>query len=269
MKNFYISLILFLFMMNSWSQDYRRMISEGTYTVQEIQEVAEAHFAIVGTERGKGYKPYKRWEFQALQDMDENGMLKTPDFYFNELQNYNNYINQNSNALRTTVGTWEELGPTYWNSTSGWNPGVGRITSIAVDTGNVMHIIVGANTGGVWRTIDGGTTWAVLTDDLSNLNVGALAIDPTNSSTYFWGSTGGVIFKSIDDGATWNFHGDTGDGTVNKILIDPTNTQKMYCSVEGGGIYKSTNGGVSWTIIHSSATNGYDVEFKPGDTDVV
>ena len=255
--------------MNSWSQDYRKMISGGTYAVQEIQEAAEAYFAVNGKERGKGYKPYKRWEYQALQNMDENGMLKTPDFYFRELQNYNNYINQNSEAYRTTVGTWEELGPTYWNQTSGWNPGVGRITSIAVDSGNAMHIIVGANTGGVWRTIDGGTTWTVLTDDLSNLDVGSLAIDPTNSSTYFWGSTGGVIFKSIDDGATWNFHGDTGNGTVNKILIDPTNTQKMYCSVSGGGIYKSTNGGVNWTIIHSSATNGYDVEFKPGDTDVV
>jgi photosystem II stability/assembly factor-like uncharacterized protein len=269
MKNYYLLLIFVLTVYSSWSQDYRQMIAKGTYTVQEIQEAAEAYFAEVGTERGKGYKPYKRWEYQALQNMDENGMLPTPEFYFNELANYNNYLNQNFGAARTAVGTWQPLGPDYWNQTSGWNPGVGRITSIAIEPANPNHIIVGANTGGIWRSIDGGANWTVLTDNLSTLNVGALTMDPGNSSTYFWGSTGGTIFRSTDSGTTWNFHSDTGSGTVNKILIDPVNTNKMYCSVEGGGIFKSTDAGLNWTIINSNATNGYDVEFKPGDTNVI
>ena len=42
----------------------------------------------------------------------------------------------------------------------------------------------------------------------------------------------------------------------------------MYCSVEYDGIYKSINGGVNWTRIHASATNGFDIEFKPGNTNV-
>lgn len=270
MKKNYISLVLFLFMLSSWSQEYRRMISTGTYTVQEIQEEAEAYFAIVGRERGKGYKPYKRWEYQALRNMDENGMLKSPEFYYSELQNYNNYLNRNNQLNRSTLqGNWQDLGPTYWNATSGWNPGVGRITSLAVDPVNTDHIIVGANTGGVWKTTDRGVTWTVLTDNLSNLYVYSLAMDPTNSSTYFWGTSSGTIFKSLDSGATWSFLADTGNGNVNKILIDPTDTNKMYCSVEGGGIYKSINGGVNWSIINASATNGYDVEFKPGNTNTI
>lgn len=269
MKKYHILIVFLLSFSVSWSQEYREMIAKGTYTVQEIQESAEAYFAQVGTARGKGYNPYKRWEYQALQDMDENGRLKTPEFYFNELENYNNYINQNYGEARTTVGTWQPLGPDYWNQTSGWNPGVGRVTSIAVESDNPNHIIVGANTGGVWRTVDGGANWTVLTDNLSTLSVSALAMDPTNSSTYFWGSNGGTIFRSTDAGITWNFYSDTGSGTVNKILIDPTNTNKMYCSVEGGGIFKSIDAGLNWTIINNSATNGYDIEFKPGDTDVI
>lgn len=269
MKKFYISLVLSIFALTAWSQEFNQMISAGTYTVQEIQVAAEAHFAVVGTERGRGYKPYKRWEYQALRNMDENGMLKTPDFYFNELENYNNYLNQNLEAARTTVGAWEQLGPTYWSQTSGWNPGVGRVTSIAIEAANNNHIIVGAQTGGVWRSTDGGLNWSVLTDNLSNLDVYSLTIDPTDPTVYFWGSSSGVIFKSTDSGATWNLLADTGNGSVNKILIDPTNTDKMYCSVENGGIYKSTNAGVNWTQIHSGASTGYDVEFKPGDTNVV
>ena len=271
MKRFYIILIFCLFALNSWSQEYRRMIAAGTYTVQEIIEEAEAYFALNGTQRGKGYNPYKRWEYQALRNCDENGMLKTPEFYFNELENYNNNLNQNNQGFRAAAdtGNWEELGPTYWSQTSGWNPGVGRVTSIAIEETNTNHIIIGGETGGVWKTLDGGTNWTVLTDNLSNLNVYALAIDPTNSSTYFWGSTSGNIFKSTDGGATWNLFADTGSGNVNKILIDPTNTNKMYCSVEGGGIFKSTNGGLNWSIINASANNGYDVEFKPGDTNTI
>lgn len=271
MKRFYIILIFCLFALNSWSQEYKRMMAAGTYTVQEIIAEAEAYFAVRGTQRGTGYNPYKRWEYQALRNCDENGMLKTPEFYFNELENYNNYINQNNQGFRSAAdtGNWEELGPTYWSQTSGWNPGVGRVTSIAVDKTNTNHIIIGGETGGVWKTLDGGVNWTVLTDNLSNLNVYSLTIDPTNSLTYFWGSTSGNIFKSTDGGATWNLFADTGSGNVNKILIDPTNTNKMYCSVEGGGIFKSTNGGLNWSIINASANNGYDVEFKPGDTNTI
>lgn len=270
MKKIYL-LSFFIFITTSiWSQKYKRMIAAGTYTVEEIQQEAELYFNIFGTERGKGYKPYKRWEYNAIRNADENGFLKSPSFYFNELERYNNYLNENSATFeRTTTGNWEELGPTYWNRTSGWNPGVGRITSIAIDKNDQNHIIVGANTGGVWKSIDGGQNWVVLTDNLSNLDVFSLTMDPTNSSTYFWGSSSGNIFKSIDSGATWNLLADTGYGNVNKILINPNDTTKMYCSVEGGGIFKSTDSGLNWSLIHLSATNGYDIEFKPGNTNTI
>jgi len=265
MKKNHISIIFFFLVFTTWGQDYRQMISAGTYSVAEIQQAAEAHFEVVGTERGKGYNPYKRWEYNALRNMDENGMLKSASFYFQELENYQMEANQFlDESLRTTEGTWEQMGPLSWNATSGWNPGVGRLTSIAIEDGNTNHIIVGGQSGGVWKTLDGGVTWTVLTDNLSNIYVYALAIDPDDNDTYFWGSNGGTIFKSIDGGATWNLLSSVGAGDVNKILIDPTNTNKMYCSVQDVGIYKSTNSGADWTLIHPGATNGYDIEFKPG-----
>jgi photosystem II stability/assembly factor-like uncharacterized protein len=270
MKKQYLLIIFLLVASRSWSQDYRQMIAKGTSSVSEIQTAAKAHFAEVGTARGNGYKPYKRWEYQALIDMDKDGMLKTSESYFKEIEKYNQIYNNSNVSSRTSEGTWEELGPTYWNQTSGWNPGVGRITSIGIDTANTNHIIVGANTGGVWKSTDGGSNWVVLTDNLSNITVYALSIDPTNSDTYFWGTTNGTILKSIDAGLTWNVLSTTSNqGKVNKILIDPTNTNKMFCSIEGGGLFKSTDAGINWTLIHASATNGYDIEFKPGNTNVI
>tara|TARA_B100000768_G_scaffold181355_1_gene204025 strand:+ start:29941 stop:32490 length:2550 start_codon:yes stop_codon:yes gene_type:complete len=252
------------------SQDYLKMINSEEFTVQEIQNAAQEYFDIRGTERGTGFKSYKRWEYNALRMQDENGFLKSSTYYINELERYNSEINNSSKLSRASlVSNWEQLGPTSWNQTSGWNPGVGRITSIAIDTKDADHIIVGSPGGGVWKTTDSGANWSVLTDNLSNIRVFALAIDPVNSSVYYWGSTSGVIYKSTEAGSTWNQLADTGNGTVNKILINPNDPNKMFCSSQYHGVLKSTDGGVNWDSIHSDSNTGFDVEFKPGDLSVV
>jgi photosystem II stability/assembly factor-like uncharacterized protein len=258
------------FVFNLSAQEFKELITEGNTTVAEIVEVAEQYFDSVGRVRGTGYKPFRRWQYFAERAMDETGKLKSPEYYYNELQNYSARINDEGLAARTVVGTWEEMGPTYWNATAGYNPGVGRITSIAIDKTNQNHIIAGGETGGVWKSTDGGRIWTVLTDNLANIDVYALAIDPQNSSTYFWGTTGGTIFKSIDAGATWSLHSNLPGGIINKFLLHPTNSMKMYCSAQGSGLYKSTDGGVTWSSIYFVATgNGFDFEFKPGDPSII
>lgn len=269
-KPTFILLACVLSFLNMESQDYLEMMNSEEFTVQEIQNTAKAYFETKGTGRGTGYKSFKRWEYNAIRMQDENGFLKPSSFYYDELERYNSEINNSSRINRTSlVSNWEELGPAYWNQTSGWNPGVGRITSIAIDANNANHIIVGSPGGGVWKTTDGGANWSVLTDNLSNIYVSALTIDPVNSSIYYWGSTSGIIFKSTDAGATWNQLADTGNGVVNKILINSSDTSKIFCSSQFDGVYKSTDGGVNWSSIHSESITGYDIEFKPGDQSVV
>lgn len=270
MKKIITLSIVLLSIAVSYSQEYKRLINEGTHSVEVINQSAETYFDTYGRGRGSGYKQYRRWLYFAERMMDESGKLKPPSFYYNELINYNKFkINDETVASGKIVGSWEDMGPTYWNATSGYNPGVGRITSIAIEEGNLNHIIVGSQTGGVWKSLDGGNTWQVLTDNLANIDVYALAIDPTNSSTYFWGSTNGTIFKSTDAGATWTLHSNLPTGIVNKILIDPNDSSKIYASAQGGGLYRSIDGGINWSIISNGATTGYDFEFKPGDPSVV
>ncbi|WP_298894329.1 T9SS type A sorting domain-containing protein [uncultured Psychroserpens sp.] len=269
MKKILTFLTIASFSFTVFSQNYRDMIAEGTYTVAEIITAAESYFENAGTGRGTGYKSYRRWLYNAERNMDATGKLKSPEYFQEELENYIALQNSNQDQLsRTTVGTWEEMGPTSWNATSGWNPGVGRITSIAVDPTMLTTIIVGAETGGIWRSTDAGQTWTVLTDNLSNIDVYAVAIDPKNPTHYYWGSTGGTIFRSTDSGVTWNFYSDIGNGAVNKILIDPTpGSTKMYCTAQGGGFHKSFDNGQNWIQVFSGSA--YDVEFKPGDASVV
>lgn len=252
---------------NMHSQEYLIMIEEGTHSVQEVIDNAEAYFADKDKGRGTGYKQFKRWEYNANRIKNENGYLNSVTEDIAELERYNAYLNNNFQNGQLS-GNWEELGPQSWNDddSSGWNPGVGRLTGIAIEEGNSNHIIVGANTGGVWRTIDGGQNWTALGDFFSNLTVYSVAIDPADADTYFFGSTSGLIFKSTDAGATWNQIADINSSDINKILIHPTDSNIMFAS--GGGVYRSTDGGTTWDQPVSDS-RGYDIEFKPGDPSVV
>lgn len=251
------------------AQDYKKMIIDGNHKVSEIQAAAEAYFKKKGQGRGTGYKSYKRWEYNALRDQTLDGFIRSSDFYFNEFERYNGYLNSLASNRVTSSSNWEALGPDYYNQTSGWNPGVGRITSIAIDPNNENHIVIGSVAGGIWKTLDYGQNWTVLTDNQPTMYVYALTMDPTNSDIYYWGSTNGLIFKSEDAGTTWNVLADIGQGYVNKILINPNTPSKMFCSAQNGGIFKSSDSGLNWTLIHPNATQGFDIEFKPGDYNTI
>ncbi len=265
-------LTLVLISFSAFAQKYLEMIEAGTYTIKEIQQEAEAHFDIVGRERGSGYKPYKRWEYAALMELDETG-VKIPNFELaKRARDYRLAEKQRQQAESSGfAGGWQQLGPTYWNATSSWNPGVGRITSIGMDANNVNHLIVGSPTGGVWKTLDGCNTWTNITDEFSTVDVYGLEISPYNSDLYIWGSTSGKIFRSTNAGATWNATGNvSGSGRVSRIQFHPTDPNVVYAVSESNGLFMSINGGSNWSAVPDvSGVPGYDVEFKPGDPNTI
>ncbi len=250
------------------SQEYLEMIDAETAPVQEIIDSAEAYFADKDKGRGSGYKQFKRWEYNAIRRVKEDGYLPTTAENITEFERYNAYLNETADSRQPLNDNWEELGPSYWNATTSWNPGVGRVTGIAIDQNNSDHIIIGANTGGVWKTTDAGQTWTPLNDFFSNLRVYAVTIDPSNSNTYYSGSSSGIIFKSTDAGATWNMLADMSNSLINKILVHPTNSNIMFACSQNAGIYRSIDAGASWANIGVDG-KAYDVEFKPGDPSIV
>ena len=260
--------ILLAGIQNNNAQEYLKMMESETYTVQEIIDNGEAYFAERDQGKGSGYVQFKRWEYNAKRLMNEAGYLPRTEAILAEIENYNAYLNTSSATRQSLTDNWEELGPQDWNATTSWNPGVGRITGIAIDQNNSDHMIVGANTGGVWKTIDGGENWMPLGDYFSNLRVYSVTIHPTNSDHYFFGSTNGLIYHSLDAGATWNLLGDMGTSSVNKILIHPTDPSILFATSQNGGIRKSSDGGLNW-VAAVTDSQGYDIEFKPNNPNVV
>ena len=90
---------------------------------------------------------------------------------------------------------------------------------------------VGAASGGVWKTTDGGIHWDPIFDDQTVLSIGTMAIAPSDANIVFAGtgepfirshiSVGEGIFKSTDAGKTWTRMGLEKTGRIARIAIDP------------------------------------------------
>lgn len=226
--------------------------------LQDVERIAQRHFDTVGTGRGTGYKQFQRWLYERKFHTDENGN------FISKQTEWNNYLQSRpalENTNLTEAGNWTELGPWGWTRTSGWNPGTGRLSAVAVLPSNEQVIYVGSPGGGLWKTTNGGTNWQPLTDNNSSwMSIFAITIDPTDANVVYVGTSGAGILKSTNGGATLAPAGGGPGGTVRKILIHPSNSAIVFAACTNG-IWRSTNSGASWTQVHSGGKE--DLEFKP------
>ena len=119
-------------------------------------------------------------------------------------------------------------------------------------------LYAGTFTDGVFKSTDGGATWALANAGLTTPRVSAVAIDPSTPSTlYVASSDGGGVSKSTDAGATWSF-ADRGLPTsdVSALVIDPSVPGTLYAASYEGGVFKSTDAGATWDSLLPSPPPG-------------
>ena len=154
------------------------------------------------------------------------------------------------------LGSWTALGP--------GNIG-GRTRGLVIDPGTPNTMYAAGVSGGVWKTTDGGATWAPLTDLIANLAVSILAMDPNNSSILYAGTGEGVfnadavrgagIFKTTNGGTNWTQLANTNNSNfhyVMDIVVSHNNSSRVYAATRTG-IWRSVDGGTNWTSVHSPA----------------
>lgn len=139
-----------------------------------------------------------------------------------------------------------------------------RVSSVAGIAGDPLTYYVGAATGGIWKTVDGGLNWKPIFDDKPVHAIGALAVAPSDPEIVYAGtgepwirsnvSIGNGIWKSMDSGASWEHIGLENSGRVGRILVHPTNPDIVYVAALGHGyakqkdrgVFMSMDGGKSW-----------------------
>lgn len=188
-----------------------------------------------------------------------------------------------SASVGAVVGnTWTSIGPTRANVAKNGGTSLnvsdsGRPVSIIPHPSVAGTIYLATAGGGVWKTTDGGSTWAPKTEALGSLSVGYMAMDPNNANKLFLGlgdafdGTGIGLYVSSDGANSWSGPVYIGDSTVtNKIMVAPGNSQIVIAATDLG-LFRSVDGGASWTAV-SLATGfadtpyAWDIAFTGGSS---
>jgi hypothetical protein len=138
-------------------------------------------------------------------------------------------------------GTW----------TSVYNKSATSFMSLALDPTASQTLYVGAWSGDISKTTNGGASWQPVDMGIADTNVRSLAIHPAAPQTIYAGTYGRGVFKSTNGGASWvavNNGMWVGNASFYTVAIDPTNYLTLYASA-GGSLYKTVNGALSWSAI--------------------
>jgi len=148
----------------------------------------------------------------------------------------------------------------------------GRIAAVdAVNDHGRLTVFAGSASGGVWKSVNGGTTFKPVFDKTDVQSIGAVTIDPTNPKVIWVGtgeswvrnsvSVGDGVYRSIDGGDNWTNMGLKDSEHIARILVDPKDDNIVYACAVGHlwndnderGVYKTTDGGKTWKKVLAGA----------------
>lgn len=271
-KNVLAALAIFVFAAGLQAQSPLELATSfppGT-PFQTIADQVESMMANRDKGRGSGYKQWKRYEAWMLQHLDADGRTT-------------NYVARDWAAAQAAEtqerglplnGEWTSLGPTSFNNSGGWNPGLGRVNCVAFHPTN-GSVYIGAAGGGLWRgTPDGSGQffWTYLTKSIPVPSVSGIVVHPTNPNIIhiLTGDGDGAdsysigMLSSTDGGQSWRQSGLTWgeDESVSpfKLAMYPGKPDTMFAATSVG-LFRTFDGGDNW--VQMSDGYVYDFEFKP------
>jgi hypothetical protein len=199
---------------------------------------------------------------------------------------------------RSLAQTWRSIGPSPTTPAfpNNWGVTSGRLNAVAVHPTAPNIILIGASTGGIWRSTDGGANFVPVTDTHVDLAVGSIAFSKSNPSVVYAGMGdldngyfGTGVLKSTDAGATW---ARVSNGTLPslattaEIEVDPTNPNRVYIlqatytgttsyndptptnnSLFRSGFFLSEDGGVNWR--RTLAGRPRDIAIHPSNPQIL
>jgi len=174
---------------------------------------------------------------------------------------------------------FKNIGPTIMS---------GRVVDVEVNPVNPTEMLVAYASGGLWHTINNGTSFTPIMDSASTINLGDIAVDWNNR--IIWAGTGennssrssysGIgVLKSTDWGKTWSNPMLTDSHHIGRIIINPSNgdhvviavTGPLYSASDSRGVYTTTDGGTNWkkTLFATDMAGFIDLAHSPNNFNIM
>ena len=160
-----------------------------------------------------------------------------------------------------------------------------RFSAAAGIPGDPYTYYVGAASGGIYKTTDGGVNWEAIFDDQPVQSIGALAVSISDPNVVWAGtgegkirshiSLGEGVYKSTDAGETWTLMGLERTGRIPRIVVDPTNSDVVLVCALGHaygpqperGVFRTDDGGATWdhVLFVDENTGCSDIAMDPSN----
>lgn len=228
-------------------------------------------------------KQYARSEMFISARADSSGSMRS---YLNALNSHLREISEREVPGNYQSAQWYPLGPS--KATHPVLAQLGLVSSIWIDTSNFQTILAGSNTGGIFRTTDGGENWISLSDNVITTGVLSIQVDPADKDRIFIGTGhlgfgrayGNGVMKSTDGGVSWEQTGLNSESmaanfTIRKLLLLPNQPGTMLALIntefrQKAMIYRSTDWAENWTEVYSD--NGaelFAIKPDPANPDIL
>ncbi len=213
-------------------------------------------------------KQYRRWEHSVAYDEQGN--------FVDNQEIIRKWRKENESDLRSSIiSNWQSLGPTNAPPATPSYPfsstdGIGRVNDIAFDHSNANVYYVSSPGGGIWKTINNGSSWMALADNFPSMTIISISTCPTNSNIIWACVSGEGMYKSTDAGTTWNLTNLNFNNSLFPRVVEshPSNDQIAYVGTSNG-LYRTTDQGSTWTNIGGYSGNIWDIKFKPNDVNTI
>jgi photosystem II stability/assembly factor-like uncharacterized protein len=169
---------------------------------------------------------------------------------------------------------WRNIGPANMS---------GRVSDIEAVEANPAVVYVAAASGGVWKSVNAGTTWEPIFTNYKSASIGDVALYQKDPNIIWVGTGedcvrnsvawGDGVYKSTDAGKTFVSVGLADTHHIGRIVTHPTNPDIVYVAAQGHlwgynnerGVFKTTDGGKTWRKL----TNGLPNDNRTGAGDLV
>ena len=176
-----------------------------------------------------------------------------------------NSLTQNRSSLNAN---WTSIGPfeTYDHNGIQKNSSQTNIYALSQSVSNPNILYAGAETSGVYKTLDKGLNWTAIGEDFFNAgSIQTIEIDPTDENTVYIG-TNHKMFKTTDGGTTWTTLLDVSNINISAVTINP-NTPSVILAAGRDGLRRSDDGGENWNVIYTDRC--WDIRLKTDDPNTV